>query len=698
MKIVGVQILPGTDSGIRKSLNLGWYPLVKCTNDLALDDKAIPIMKDAYPEEYYKIDKDLPNISVCAIVGKNGSGKSSLLEIIYRILNNFAATFLQFSMIRNDHIDVMYATGLEARLFFEIGGEMRCLYNHDFVVNYYKIKGNKYKEILPSSDQDTCNKVLEEFFYTISVNYSLYAFNIRDYDPIIPKPYEPLNAGGWLYHMFHKNDGYYIPIVLTPYRKNGEIKINNENNLALQRLSTLSLLFQSQHKSFIEGYTPVEIQYQYIDNYKPKKIEDFRQHIAESQPELIDSIDLLIKHFEYEWKKKILKELNYNLSDNSDPRNETVSFFLAYKSTKICLTYPSFCEMLGLKSILQLQKLDTKDEAKKIKIVSEEALSSWLLVEANRIYAIVEALYKEKSHITMKIHQCINYLGNERYKDDNLHSISYADLIGKVRYKTFDDVFQLLPPAFFMIDLILRKKLRKQKEKFKSKPEIITLRTMSSGERQLLYSMSYIFYHIKNITSVNPDHKRVKYRHINLIFDEAELYYHPEFQRMYVKRLLDNLALCHFDRRTLKSINIIVVTHSPFLLSDIPETNILFLGDEEQKEKQRTFGANIYDLLKSSFFMKSAIGDFAQYKLNGLLSVYYNKVNEKKRKEDFLKKYDDFKFTAEHIADDYLRKTVLFMFHEMQQLYKPDDAKSRLEAELRQKELEVVILRKKLDK
>ena len=83
---------------------------------------------------------------------------------------------------------------------------------------------------------------------------------------------------------------------------------------------------------------------------------------------------------------------------------------------------------------------------------------------------------------------------------------------------------------------------------------------MSSGERQLLYSLSYIYYHIKNIASNKKEGKRVVgYHHINLIFDEAELYYHPEFQRVFVKRLLERLAMCHINRTNIRSINIMIL-------------------------------------------------------------------------------------------------------------------------------------------
>jgi hypothetical protein len=548
-------------------------------------------------------------------------------------------------------------------------------------------------------NQKKRNDILRGFFYTISLNYSLYALNCTDYDPLIPESDEPSGTGKWLNYMFHKNDGYYIPIVLTPYRNNGEIKINNENHLALQRLSVFSLLFQSQDKNFIEGYAPIELQYRYIEDYKAKKTESFRRHLKDTFPELTDSIDLLIRHFESAWGRIIQVELDYELEDYSNLRNETIAFFLAYKSARICLTYPSFREKLSLDTILRLTQTVSKEGGHEVQMVPTREMAKWLREETGRVNNIVNELYNEKSHITMKIHQCINYLKNQRYKDSNLNAISYVDLMGKNKYKTFDEVFLLLPPAFFKIDLKLRKTSKDQKVGIKSKPEVITLQTMSSGERQLLYSMSYIFYHIKNIASVQEDGKRVGYHHINLIFDEAELYYHPEFQRVFVKRLLDNLALCHIDKRVIRSINIVIVTHSPFLLSDIPETNILFLGDEEQKAHQKTFGANIYDLLKSSFFMDSAIGEFAQHKLNELMAVYYNEEKDvEKQKENFLEKYVELKFTAEHVADDYLSKAFLFMFHEMQQKFKPDNAKSRIEEELRQKEKEVELLREKLKK
>jgi len=85
MKIIGVQILEGTNSNIRRSLEFGWYPLIKCKNDIKLNNKDIPVLdEDSCPEEYYKINKELPSISVSAIV--------EWIWIIFFVGNNLSYT------------------------------------------------------------------------------------------------------------------------------------------------------------------------------------------------------------------------------------------------------------------------------------------------------------------------------------------------------------------------------------------------------------------------------------------------------------------------------------------------------------------------------------------------------------------------------------------------------------------------------
>ncbi len=48
----------------------------------------------------------------------------------------------------------------------------------------------------------------------------------------------------WLHGLFHKNDAYRTPLVITPFRREGNIDINNERELAIERLVRLYALHE----------------------------------------------------------------------------------------------------------------------------------------------------------------------------------------------------------------------------------------------------------------------------------------------------------------------------------------------------------------------------------------------------------------------------------------------------------------------
>ena len=82
--------------------------------------------------------------------------------------------------------------------------------------------------------------------------------------------------------------------------------------------------------------------------------------------------------------------------------------------------------------------------------------------------------------------------------------------------------------------------------------------------------------------------------------------------------------------------NVILTTHSPFLISDLPRDNIIFLENGKQVEgiKKQTFGANIHTLLSDSFFMEDGLmGEFAYGKINDIKKFYETVVEENKKKE-----------------------------------------------------------------
>ena len=66
----------------------------------------------------------------------------------------------------------------------------------------------------------------------------------------------------WLTQLYHKNDGYFTPIVLVPYRYDSTI-INTEKELKLanERVNTLSILMHNEGSDFIEGLIPYNVEY-----------------------------------------------------------------------------------------------------------------------------------------------------------------------------------------------------------------------------------------------------------------------------------------------------------------------------------------------------------------------------------------------------------------------------------------------------
>ena len=103
-----------------------------------------------------------------------------------------------------------------------------------------------------------------------------------------------------------------------------------------------------------------------------------------------------------------------------------------------------------------------------------------------------------------------------------------------------------------------------------------------------------------------------------LYFDEADQSLHPEWQRKQLDWLLQFISA----RFKTCMVQLIIATHSPIILSDIPRGHVLYLENDEQvihmkQQKIRTFGNNIHTLFRDAFFLsKGTMGSFAERKIN----------------------------------------------------------------------------------
>ena len=130
--------------------------------------------------------------------------------------------------------------------------------------------------------------------------------------------------------------------------------------------------------------------------------------------------------------------------------------------------------------------------------------------------------------------------------------------------------------------------------------------------------------------------------------DEGELYLHPEWQRQYIDLLYKLFSYCLKINKTVKRVQFVLTSHSPFMVSDIPKFSLIFLDrTQANRETPRpdvklndsqthsaTFGGNIFDLYKDSFFLKDFIGSFSLSRIEEAFKKTNSEVSVFKSESD----------------------------------------------------------------
>jgi len=153
---------------------------------------------------------------------------------------------------------------------------------------------------------------------------------------------------------------------------------------------------------------------------------------------------------------------------------------------------------------------------------------------------------------------------------------------------------------------------------------------LSSGTLELLRTYANLFQSLSTIEKNN----------ILICLDEPDSFLHPNWQKQLFNHLINFFQLNYPDR----NFHLILTTHSPFLLSDIPKQNIIFLDTDDNgnckivdglNDKKETFGANIHTLLSDSFFMENGLmGEFAKGKIDEAFNLL-NKTTITKEEQKY---------------------------------------------------------------
>ncbi len=561
-----------------------------------LHDNTIELTVD--DERLQKIELLFNDVITKGIKETLSNFENKELDISLKLFENLSYTLYELNKILEINIEIHYFTTDRLRHFF------RQLYNfinkfnekikeynsfdqkiiQNFNCELFVLKNGQHLTLRLDNESDVA--VIDELhdFYSIILNYSNSSYN-------------SIIIGDWIKKLFHKNDGYQVPVVINPYRDKGNYFINKEFTLLKDRILK-SIVHQINEQSSLSDV--------YIGKYKLK------------------SIICSNKHDSY-YKGNYTIPVVFPLDTEDAPYKNLVSF-VDFNKNNLDYDIPNaYYDIKQHISGYLIHKYNTFNKYHLNKYFDKDKSPS----DNN-----LEFFYSDKTHLTKKFRATANFFMNyekhESYFKDFIGSnklifdkeklFNWINNIKKNILKSdsisVDELILHTFPAIFKLDYILE---------FQGKE--FRFNGLSSGEIQSLMNITTINYHIDNILSVhyrntNSLDERIAYDNINVILDEIELYYHPNLQRNFIQDLLISFQNNYVNNKQIKGINILLSTHSPFILSDIPLSNVLRLkeGVPVEKSEEQTFGANIHQLLYNDFFLENGfIGEFAKIKVNEII-------------------------------------------------------------------------------
>lgn len=678
----------------------------------------------------------LASLNISAVVGQNGTGKSTLVDMIIRMINNLSVSvygedfvfssaqhlhyienvYASLAVYINDHIKILTVKGHNIYIeSFKRNESERIEDSNDSQI-CYKRQGNKRQILTENSFHDLIVKgkplnkrLLADWFYTIVCNYSLYAYNYSDYkyertsDEKIAslcakKHFRPKEEDYyWLKGIFHKNDGYQTPLEICPMRKDGYIDARNENLLGKQNLIMLAFRRVSYNgengqpdydgfpfRDINQTHTVVALQHYWKSQSEYRSFEESYL----TKPDSIDSNEIkrhnslvsASRYVRFFWCKQLglcsRQKDSDNLYNNCDIISKQTWDYIVFKTYKVLRNYNEYNADYNFFT-------DT--------------------FEPKKVGSHLKSLLKDSTHRTRKLRQALAFikLFDTHYANKHVLRVDVDDAyewmqqhIGESLYVRAASKYHklsiedLLPPPCCGVDvwLVENTKLTEYKLNRYKYIDLVPFEGLSSGERQIAYIIGNLLNHAINIDSTVNDkshNQSICYKHLNILMDEVELYFHPDLQRRFVKLLVD--ALNNSTWQNIRSMCITLVTHSPFVLSDIPGSNVLCISRDGAHEAfDKTFAANIHDLFNNTFILPNTIGELAKSLIEEFVEHYSIQINQWREQDSkrekrptntetenwFTKNKSRLEYLCTIVGDEYLANELIDMISELDDYYK----------------------------
>jgi predicted ATP-binding protein involved in virulence len=547
------------------------------TNELTIDEN------DDYIENFFG-----DNINVTAIVGKNGSGKSSVLEAIQILMVipkiNDVYDFDKYKMVG---------------IFFNKNDEK--MYQKNINLDYeIKLKTLQYSKIIRKDN-------IDQYPYTIYYNYGL--DNINQY---FDNPHVNFNK------LYHRHDGYSTPVLLLPYKKDNKIDIDLINYLANQNMYDFLVKDNIEVEHIKNFFKPVK--FQLLQKLEKLILKD---NNMKSDFENILA-DILSKQKFFTKEKTILSRI---LSFIKDKEKLLSTRDILIELTWLYILKKTFKVSVNFDVEQSRNEFDLRKEFTKIKKYNtyEKYYKKYIIKELSEYH-------------TIKIQQSFKFLNYLSLQEDDFNLDNPSHIYTFCKKDT-----KLLINIAPWIDVVLYDK------------NDTVFNSLSYGQKFLIRFIYSLIYQLNNL--------KYRYKHINILLDEVEIGLHPQWQKEFLSLIIDTLQMYNLKRKNKSTFHLVFATHSPFLLSDLPKENVIFLDtykkeDKEVKSKKQKegncknvtkttdinpFGANIHTLLSDGFFMEEGLmGEFAKGKINEI-KEFYEKVIEEKKTDENIEFYNEHK-------------------------------------------------------
>lgn len=580
------------------------------------------------PRDFFRVDREVPCSigSVSVVLGENGTGKSSLAAALDEIFSDPDTEEFKYICIYEDfELKIRYLTNLNKEAI--VAPELSALFDDDadfsmpqliYASPHFSINGTTFRGRLHEQPPST----------TVDVSVTRWVHNAVNQKPENAKLGEIL---GWqlarakrleLQHnvdfvaafgqVAHHEDRVKLPM---PSPNDVTVSINSDfaaatlNALAVERLKSP----MSSHGQWLMRA---------IQSFKYAAIPDVVLQLISIWH--ADCVMSYVYHREYQG------EFPYN--------ERWVDFGLRLR------------KFIGEDELNKSWKSKTFQQQQAIRDEALELLESMFREFPN------EEEHKRRKSILKKIE------GKAFGGDSDLKMVESGEdpePLGRVislTFKVFDDNDRKL-----LYDL-LGKFYTTSNGKYALDVEFGNL---SSGEMSYLNLFSRLYHAFREESNDEAESREIN-SDVVVFLDEAETTLHPAWQR----KLLYNLIwfMEHFSRG--RKVHLLFATHSPMLLSDVPKSNVVILPSKEGASGDtrhgldafvnmgNTFGANIFDLYRDSFFLdQGTVGAFAQNKIDSLLKKIFQVVSARglcKKGDLKLDEYD--KAVVKLVGDERVQK------------------------------------------